>query len=145
MKPFRDVEKEMKAYELGPLEKLAVQDAVIIIAVYAAQIDPENSEADIKRIEAIAERCPVCVEKKEGIFSRINNFVNAMRTLDPEDAIEAAIKILNPESRKQAFELAVEVVISGDALPDKKREILDNLVVKLSIDNQFAEKIINNL
>jgi len=125
--------------------KLVDQDAVIIIAIYAAQIDPENSEADIKRIEAIAERCPVCVEKKEGIFSRINLFVNTMRTVDPEQAIEAAIKVLNPQSRKAAFELAAEVVISGDALPEKKREILDKLVVKLSIDNQFAEKIMNNL
>jgi hypothetical protein len=145
VKPFRDFEDEMSAYESAPLEKLAVQDAVIIVAVYAAQIDPENSDADIKRLEAIAERCPLCVEKKEGIFTRINNFVNIMRTVDPEKAIEAAIKILDPESKKITFELAAEVVISGNALPDSKRNILNKLAAKLSIDNQFAEKIIDNL
>ncbi|MBW1695775.1 MAG: hypothetical protein JRH18_06500 [Deltaproteobacteria bacterium] len=143
MKPFKDIEKEMRAYEIGPLEKLAVQDAVIIIAVYAAQIDPQNSEEDIKRIEALAEQCPLCVERKEGILSRINRFVNLLRTIDSEKAIEAVIKVLDPESRKEAFKLAAEVVISGDKPPIKKREILDKLARKLSVDNQFAEKIIN--
>lgn len=142
MKPFKDVEDEMKAYETGPLEKLSIQDAVIIIAVYAARIDPENSEADIRRIESLAENCPVCIERKKGILSRINNFVNVMRTVDPEKAIEAALKILDAKSTKEAFDLAAKVVVSGDGSPDQKRKILYDLAEKMSIDHHFANATI---
>ena len=54
--------------KFGPFRKLMVQDAIIIITIYAAQIDPSCSEEEVKRIEGIAERCPVCVEKEKGIF-----------------------------------------------------------------------------
>ncbi len=129
-------------YEFGPFSDLVIQDSIVIIAIYAAQIDPSCSEEEIKRIESIAEHCQACVEKKKGIFSRINLFVNEMQRVGRKKALENAMKVLTPELMKTAFEVAAEVVITGNALPDQKREILEQLVTKMSIETQFAAKVI---
>lgn len=140
-------ETEIKndAYKSRPFGKLVVQDAIIIIAIYAAQIDPSHSKEDINRIQRIAESCPVCVEKKKGILSRINLFVNEMRMVDKDKAFEIAVAMLTPELRKTAFELAAEVVITGNKLLDQKREILEKLMEKMSIETQFAGKFTERL
>ena len=140
-----ETERNDDLYKFGPFKKLAVQDAIAIIAIYAARIDPDSGGEEIKRIEGIAEHSPVCVENKKGIFSRINLFVNQMRVVDREEALEIAIEALTPELRKTAFELATEVVISGNALPNQKRMILEKLVTKMSIETQLAARAIEQL
>ena len=140
-----ETERKNDAYKSRPFRKLVVQDAIIIIAIYAAQIDPSHSEEEINRIERIAESYPVCVEKKKGILSRINLFVNEMRKVDRDKAFEMAMEILTPELRKTAFELAAEVVITGNKLIGQKREILEKLMEKMSIETQFAGKFIERL
>ena len=145
MSNFNEDTNEIDRFEYGPFSKLVVQDAIIIIAIYAARIDPSCSEEDIKRIEGIAERCPVCFEKKKGIFSRINLFVNEMRGVDREKALENAMEVLSPELRNTAFELAAEVAIKGKTLPDQKAKTLEELVTKMSIDAQFAATVIERL
>ena len=87
----------------------------------------------------------MCVEKKKGILSRINLFVNEMRKVDRDKAFEMAMEILTPELRKTAFEMAAEVVITGNKLLDQKREILEKLMEKMSIETQFAGKFIERL
>lgn len=140
-----ETERKNDAYKSRPFRKLVVQDAIIIIAIYAAQIDPYHSEEEINRIERIAESYPVCVEKKKGILSRINLFVNEMRRVDKDNAFEIAMEMLTPELRKTAFELAAEVVITGNKLLDQKKEILEKLMEKMSIETQFAGKFIERL
>ena len=140
-----ETERKNDAYKSRPFRKLVVQDAIIIIAIYAAQIDPSHSEEEINRIERIAESYPVCVEKKKGILSRINLFVNEMRKVDRDKAFEMAMEILTPELRKTAFEMAAEVVITGNKLIDQKRENLEKLMEKMSIETQFAGKFIERL
>ena len=140
-----ETERKNDAYKSRPFRKLVVQDAIIIIAIYAAQIDPFHSEEEINRIERIAESYPVCVEKKKGILSRINLFVNEMRKVDRDKAFEMAMEILTPELRKTAFEMAAEVVITGNKLIDQKRENLEKLMEKMSIETQFAGKFIERL
>ena len=145
MPNFNEGTREVDRFKYGPFRKLMVQDAIIIIVIYAAQIDLSCSEEEIKRLEGIAEHCPACVEKKKGIFSRINLFVNEMRKVDREKAFEIAMEMLTPELRKTAFELAAEVVITGNELPDQKRKTLEKLVTKMSIETQFAAKVIERL
>lgn len=145
MSNFNGGTRENDRMTYGPFKKLVVQDAIIIIAIYAAEIDHPASEEEIRRIEGMAERCPACVEKKKGIFSRINLFVNEMQIVDREKALEVAVEVLTPELRKTAFELAAEVVITGNALPEQKRKILEKLVTKMSIETQFAAKVIERL
>ena len=145
MSNFNEDTNETDRIEYGPFSKLVVQDAIIIIAIYAAKIDPSCSEEEIKRIEGIAERCPACVEKKVGIFTRINLFVNEMQMVGREKALEIAMEVLSPELRNTAFELAAEVVIKGNTLPEQKTKILEELVTKMSIEAQFAATVIERL
>ena len=139
-----DYKKELAAYQSGPFEDLTVQDALAIISVYAIQMDLEDSQEDIKRIEGVLEKCEFCVEKKEGIFSRINNFANRMQAIDPLKAVEIAVKILKPEIRETAFELATEVAMPDHVLTDERKEALDTLATKLSIGEEFVKKTIAN-
>ena len=140
-----ETERKSCLFKFGPFKKLGVQDAIAVIAIYAARIDPDSGEEEIKRIKGIAEHSPVCVGRKKEIFSRINLFVNEMRRIDREKALEIAIEALTPELRKTAFELATKVVITGNALPNQKRMILEKLVTQMSIERPISAKAIERL
>ena len=43
-----EIKKEMAAYQSGPFEDLTIQEALTIIAVYAAQMDPKKCEDDVR-------------------------------------------------------------------------------------------------
>ena len=62
-----------------------------------------------------------------------------------EKALEIAMEVLSPELRKTAFELAAEVVIKGNTLPEQKTKILEELATKMSIEAQFAATVIERL
>jgi hypothetical protein len=137
-------DKEMAAYQAGPLDDVKIQEALTIIAVYAAQMDHQNCEADVKRIEAILESHPLFVARKKEIFSLINKFVNEMEVRDPHKALEIAVDALTPEQKKTAFELAVEVALPDKNLTAEKRKMLDTLKDRLSISNELANEVIKN-
>jgi hypothetical protein len=118
---------------------------LIIIAVYAAQLDPENCEADVKRIADAAERLPEFVTKRESILSFINKFVNSMQAFDPQKAVQIAAGKLTPEQRKTAFELAAKVMLTDKVLNAEKKTILKSLENELSISAEFAQKTIAGL
>lgn len=130
----------MAACQKGPFEDLTIQDALIIIAVYAAQMDTLDCEKEVKRIEAIAESHPEFVEKRENIFHRINRYINSMPAMDPQKALEIACAALNPELKKTAFELAAEVALPDKVLTVEKKAVQDNIAAKLSIDRDFAKQ-----
>jgi hypothetical protein len=135
--------KEMAAYQSGPFEDLTVQDALTIIAVFAAQMVPDHCEEDVRRIGAITENLPEFVETKENILKCINKFVNSMLVAEDHlKAVEIAKDALTPELRKTAFELAVEVALPDKVLTVEKKAVLDTLETKLSIDSEFAQKTI---
>ena len=137
-----ETKNEMAAYHSGPFEDLTIQEALTIIAVYAAQMDPKKCEDDVKRIVATAERFPEFVAKKESIFSFVNKFINSMQTIDSQKAVEIAANGLTTELRKTAFKLAAEVALPDKVLTDKKKLVLDRLETKLSINSEFAQKTI---
>ena len=137
-----ETKKGMAGYQSGPFEDLTMQEALTIIAVYAAQIDPEKCQDDVKRIVATAERLPEFVAKKESIFSIVNKFINSMQAIDSQKAVEIAANGLTTEMRKSAFKLAAEVALPDKVLTDKKKSVLDNLETKLSISSEFAQKTI---
>ena len=137
-----ETKNKMAAYHSGPFEDLTIQEALTIIAVYAAQMDPKKCEDDVSRIVATAERFPEFVAKKESIFSFVNKFINSMQTIDSQKAVEIAANALTTELRKTAFKLAAEIALPDKVLTDKKRSILDSLETKLSISSEFAQKTI---
>ena len=142
MTSSNETKKGMAAYQSGPFEDLTTQEALTLIAVYAAQMDPEKCEDDIKRIVANAERLPEFVAKKESIFSFVNKFVNSMQAVDSLKVVEIAANGLTAELRKTAFKLAAEVALLDKVLTDEKKSLLDSLETKLSISSEFAQKTI---
>jgi len=138
-----EVKKEMNAYQKGPFEDLTVQDALTIIVVYAAQIDPEDCKKDVKRIESILENCPEFDEKRKGIFARINTYVNSMQALDPEQALEIATDVLKkPQAKRSAFEIAFEAAVPDRVLTEEKKGILENIAAKLYSNRKFMQRAI---
>jgi hypothetical protein len=143
---FDKTKKEMASYQTGTFADLSVQDALTIIAVYAAQMVPDHCEEDVRRIGSIAKSHPAFVETKENVFKRINKFVNSMIAADDQlKAVEIANDVLTPELRKTAFELAAEVALSDKVLTDEKKRVLDTLETNLSIDSKVARKTIEKL
>ncbi|UCD80332.1 MAG: hypothetical protein JSW26_02545 [Desulfobacterales bacterium] len=138
-------EKEMAAYQAGPFDDVKLQGALTIIAVYAAQMDYENCEADVIRIEAILERHPMFVARKKEIFSLINKYVNAMKANDPEKALEAAADALTREQKNIGFELAVEVALPEKDLTEDKKKMFDTLKAQLSISDEFAAQALGQM
>ena len=137
-----ETKNEMAAYQSGPFEDLTIQEALTIIAVYAAQIDPKRCEDDVKRIVATADRFPEFVAKKESITSFVNKFINSMQAMESQKAVEIAANGLTKELRKTAFKLAAEVALPDKVLTDNKKSVLDSLETKLSISSEFAQKTI---
>ena len=140
-----ETKNEMAAYHSGPFEDLTIQEALTIIAVYSAQMNPKKCEDDVKRIVATAERLPEFVAKKEGITSFVNKFINSMQAIDSQKAVEIAANGLTTKLRKTAFELAAEVALPDKVLTDKKKSVLDSLETKLSISSEFAKKTIEKI
>ena len=136
------LDKEMAAYQAGPFDDVKIQEALTIIAVYAAQMDHQNCEADVKRIEAILASHHLFVARKKEIFSLINKYVNEMEVRDPHQVMELVADALTPEQKKTAFELAVEVALPDKILTTEKRKMLDTLKDRLSIGTDFVEQAI---
>ena len=137
-----ETKNEMAAYQSGPFEDLTIQEALTIIAVYAAQIDPKKCKDDVNRIVATADNLPEFVAKKESITSFVNKFINSMQAMDSQKAVEIASNGLTMELRKTAFKLAAEVALTDKVLTDEKKSVLDSLEKKLSISSEFAQKTI---
>jgi hypothetical protein len=136
-------EKETAVYQTETFKDLTVQEALAIIAVFAAQMVPDHCKEDVRRIADIAENHPEFVETRENILKRINKFVNPMLTAgDQIKAVEIASDVLTPDLRKTAFELAVEVAFPERVLTDEKKAVLEKLETKLLIDSIFAQKTI---
>lgn len=138
--------QEMAAYQKDPFEDLATQDALTIIAVYAAQMDPEDCQEDIRRAADIIKRRPEFEGCKEGVLSRFNKYVNSMQVVDPQKALELAAGVLkNSQAKRSAFELAAEVAITGAGLSEEKRGILENVADKLHIDQELMQRTIDKV
>ncbi|MEJ2727300.1 MAG: hypothetical protein P8185_02120 [Deltaproteobacteria bacterium] len=105
-------------------KNLTLQDSLIAVAVYAAQIDPHDPSKDIKRIEDLAIKNTLFKEKPEALRARINKFVNSMGTGDPLDTVKRAAKSLTPKYRKTAFKWATQLILA-DILYIDMIEIID--------------------
>jgi len=138
------LDKEMAAYQTKPLENVKIQEALTIIAIYAAQMDYQDCEADVQRIEAILERHHLFVARKKEIFSLIQKFVNEMEVSGPHKALKTAADALTPEQKNIGFELAVEVALPDQNLSAAKKKVLDTLKDRLSISRDFAEQALGN-
>jgi hypothetical protein len=138
MAEINRLKKEMAAYEAGALADVKIQEALAIVAIYAAQLDYQNCEADVKRIEAILERHDWFVARKKVVFTIINKFVNEMEVRGPEKVLEVAADALTVEQKKIAFELAVAVAMPDKNLSPDKEKVLAALEDRLAVGSDFA-------
>lgn len=123
-------------------KNLTFQDALIAIAVYAAQIDPSEPHSDIKQIENLAKEYPLFNEDAKALRARINKFVNSMQNENSLDIVKRAAYSLTPGYRETAFKWAAQLIQAKDELSEGQNEIIDELKIKLSIDANTAKKII---
>jgi tellurite resistance protein len=136
-------QKEMAAYQAGPFDDLKVQEALTIVAVYAARMDYQNCEADVRRLAEIFDSHPMFVARKKEIFSLINKYVNAMEAGDPHKALDRAADALTQDQKNAAFKLAVEVAEPEKHITADEKKIFDTLKARLSISNEFAEQALS--
>jgi hypothetical protein len=136
------LKKEIAAYDRGPLADVKIQEALTIVAIYAAQLDYRNCAAEVKRIEALLERHEWFVARKKEIFSMINKFVNEMEARGPDKALATAADALTAEQKRNAFELAVSVALPDKQLSPDKQEMLATLQERLAVDRDLAAAVI---
>lgn len=125
-----------------PYKNLTLQDSLIAIAVYAAQIDPNESSKDIKRIEDLARKNALFREKPEALRARINKFVNFIGTGNPLDTVKQAANSLTPKYRQTAFKWSTQLILAKKKLPKEQNEILEDLKIILSISSNVAKRLI---
>ena len=141
MKRTDTEEKKPAAYQAGPFDEVRIQEALTIIAIYAAKMDYENSKAEVKHIEEILENHPLFAARRKEIFALINKYANEMKARDPDKALAVAIAALTPEQKKIAFELAVDVALQVKNLADYKEKALDTIKSRLAVSNEFAQQV----
>ena len=124
-------------------KNLTLQDSLIAIAVYAAQIDPNESSKDIKRIEDLARKNALFRENPEALRARINKFVNSMGTGNALNTVKQAANSLTPKYRQTAFKWATQLIFAKKKPPEEQNEILEDLKIKLLIDSNVAKRLIN--
>jgi hypothetical protein len=123
-------------------KNFTLQDSLIAVAVYAAQIDPNESSKDIKRIEDLARKNALFRENPEALRARINKFVNSMGIGNPLDTVKRAANSLTPKYRETAFKWATQLILAKKKISEEQNEILEDLKIKLSIDSRVAKKLI---
>jgi len=141
-----DTHQEMAAYDKGPYQDLTYQDALTIITICAAQMDPEDCQQDIRRAAKIILKHPEFEGCEEGISNRLNMYVNSMQVVTPQHALVLAADVLkNSEAKRSAFELAVKVAMTGKVLAEEKKAVLETIADKLHIDQDFMQRLVQEL
>jgi hypothetical protein len=130
-----DKQKNLTAFQSGPLEDLTIQDGLIISAVYAVHADTEKCN----QIKGLAQKHPLFVEKSEDTSARVNKFTNLMQGGQSLKAVEAVTRSLKPAHRKQAFEFALEATLADGVFTEKKKKTFLTLATKLALDNEFVD------
>ena len=135
-------DSEKMVFQTGIFDGLTVQDSFTIIALYAAQLDLEDCEADIDRIMALLNSDALFSEEQLITRERINKFQNSIEKVTPLNAVERAAKVLTPELRQKAFIIAAQIGKTTQEIRCAKT--LKSLATKLSIEKEIVEKTIDS-
>ena len=135
-------DREKMVFQTGLFDDLTIQDSFTIIALYAAQLNPEDCKEDIDRIMAVLNSDTLFSEEHPITRDRINKFQNSMEKVNPLNAVERAARMLTPELRQKAFIIAAHI---GKAMQEiRSVKILESLATKLSIEKELVEKTIDS-
>ena len=128
-----------------PTKNLSLQDAIIAVAVYASQLDPNDCEEDIKKIQSLAQDHPLFDEDPEKTRSRIYRFANYMSTEKTEEFVNLAAASSTLGTKKIAYKWAVELSLDEEGSLGEKRKLLEDLSIRLAITADIADKIIGEI
>jgi hypothetical protein len=128
-----------------PISNLTLQDALIAITVYASQTDPANCEGDVNRIVALARNHELFNENSEATRARINKFVEHMNADKSNRYVDLAAASLPSKLKKIAFSWAVELSLDQAGSLEEKQNRIDDLRIRLGIDNLIARQLINKI
>lgn len=127
-----------------PWENLSLQDALIIIAMYASQLDhAARDDTKVRRIAALAQKHPLFSEKSADVIARIHRLAKSADTADFPQAVDQAVKSLTLKLKQTAFEWAAELAVSSGNLPKEKQDLVEQIRTKMLIDTHTANSIIN--
>lgn len=135
-------EREKKVFQTGLFDNLTVQDAFTVIALYAAQIEIDESKEDYDKIILdLLSKNILFEEDHSHTLERINKFTNSMKEVDPLNAIKKAANVLTPELRQKSFMLAARI---GKATQEiRTTKILENLASVLTIEEEIVKESID--
>jgi len=105
--------------------------AIVKICLMSAFADNSKSDVERKQIKEIFENYEI-----ENVTEIYNNVLLKKVTLD-----DTVMDLSSPETKLLAYEMAVSVCDSDDVINDKEKMFLENLKIKLGIDNSKAETI----
>jgi hypothetical protein len=125
----------------GDEGKLYVQDALIAVAICAAQVDEEYSYEKTERIAALALANPMFSKEIETVKKRVLHLVHSITPENWEKAVDLAMTSLPAEFKETAFAWAADMIARNGGLTDTKKEFLDELATKLSIEREVAARI----
>ena len=145
MENSEETERGKAIFQTGLFDDLTLQDAFTVIALYAARVDPEDCQAEVRKITALLNDHSIFDEKSSDTSTRVNKFVNSMEQVKSLDAVQKAATVLSPELRQGAFMLASEISQSIQESPVETVAILNNLASKLSIDSEIVDHTINSM
>jgi len=129
-----------------PWKNLSLQDALIIIAMYAAQVDIGAKDGEkAKRIADLAKQHSLFSDKTDDVVARIFRLADSPGTRDLPQAVDRSIRSLTLKLRRTAFEWAVELAVDNGILPAKKQNLIEQIRTKLLIDTHTANSIINEV
>jgi hypothetical protein len=132
-------EWEKKIFQTGLFDNLTVQDSIIIVSIYAGQLNPQDCKEDLDRMVAILNSDVLFKEDQSSTLRRIYKFLNSLENVNPLNAIEKAAEGLTPELRKKAFILATQISRMTQEIRTKK--ILKNIASNLGIDDKISGKL----
>ena len=133
---------DIQSYENTPFKHLSIQDSLILITVCAANIDDKCCRKTVRRITELAQSHPLFQEEPKVTTKRINWFSNHMINKKCDNAVDIAARTLTPELKETVFAWATEIIICKNGLTEEKKSFLENLLMKLPIDKNTAERII---
>ena len=127
-----------------PWKNLSLQDALIIIAMYAAQVDIGAKDDEMaKRIAVLAKQHSLFSDETDDVLARISRLADSPGIQDLPHAVDRSTKSLTSKLRRTAFAWSVELAVDNGILPDEKQRRIEQLRTKLLIDAHTANGIIN--
>ena len=113
---------------------LSIHDALIILGVYAADLDPDHCKEDVRLIVEFAQQQPEFIEiseDKKSTEKRIFLYMNRLQNpVQVKETIDQAVRVVAPDMKKRAIDWMVQICDTL-GLREARMNKLNEIEVKL--------------